>query len=69
MRVARTYEQLKLKYLPAMASYLRLDEVLQRIENDDFRLPSEDESDFEGVGVYGYMPQADHDLFTNHSQR
>ena len=63
MRVAKTYEQLKLlENFPAMASYLRLDEVLERLEDDDFGLSSEGESDFEEEGVYGYMPEADHDL-------
>ena len=42
-----------------MASCLNLDEVLERLEDDDFGLSSEDESDFEGEGIYGYMPETD----------
>ena len=45
-----------------MAGLLRLEEVLDRLEDDDFGLSLGDESDFEGERVYGYMPEADHDL-------
>ena len=45
-----------------MAGLLRLEEVLDRLEDGDFGLSLGDESDFEGEGVYGYMPEADHDL-------
>ena len=40
-----------------------LDEVLERLEDDDFGLSSEDESDFEGEGIYGYMPETDEARF------
>ena len=30
-----------------------------RLQDDDFGLSFEDESDFEGKGIYGYMPEAD----------
>ena len=30
----------------------------RRLEDDDFGLSFEDESDFEGKGIYGYMPVA-----------
>ena len=30
----------------------------RRLNDDDFGLSFEDESDFEGEGIYGYMPEA-----------
>ena len=40
-----------------MASCFDLEEVLQRLDDDDFGLSSDDESDFEGDGVVGYLPE------------
>ena len=31
----------------------------RRLEDDDFGLSFEDESDFEEKGIYGYIPEAD----------
>ena len=31
----------------------------RRLDDDDFGVSLEDESDFEGKGIYGYMPEAD----------
>ena len=40
-----------------MASCFDLEEVLQRLDDDDFGLFSDDESDFEGDGVVRYLPE------------
>ena len=42
-----------------MAKHLNTSDVLQLLEDDDFGLPEEDESDFEGEGVESYLPRAD----------
>ena len=36
--------------------------MLQLLEDDDFSLSEEDESDFEGEGVESYLPRADPEL-------
>ena len=36
--------------------------MLQLLEDDDFGLSEEDESDFEGEGVESYLPRADLNL-------
>ena len=36
--------------------------MLQLLEDDDFGLSEEDDSDFEGVGVESYLPRADPEL-------
>ena len=36
--------------------------MLQLLEDDDFGLSEEDESDFEGEGVESYLPRADPEL-------
>ena len=42
-----------------MAARLTLEEVLERLEGDDCGLSSEEDSDFEGDGIYGYMAETD----------
>ena len=42
-----------------MASRLSVYDVLERLEDDDDGLYSEDESDCEAEGISGYMPEAD----------
>ena len=42
-----------------MTAHLSLEEVLERIEGDDCRLSSENDSDFKRDGIYGYMVEAD----------
>lgn len=41
-----------------MASRLTASEVFQLLEDDDFGLEEEDDSDFEGDEVESYLPQA-----------
>ena len=41
-----------------MAACLTLEEVLERIEGDDCGLSSNNDSDFVGDGIYGYMTEA-----------
>ena len=41
-----------------MAKRLNTSDVLQLLEDDDFGLSEEDESDFEGEGVESYLPRA-----------
>ena len=45
-----------------MARRLNTSDVLQLLEDDDFGLSEEDESDFEGGGVESYLPRADPEL-------
>ena len=42
-----------------MAKHLNTSDVLQLLEDDDFGLSEEDDSDFEGEGVESYLPRAD----------
>ena len=42
-----------------MAKRLNTSDVLQQLEDDDFGLSEEDDSDFEGEGVESYLPRAD----------
>ena len=42
-----------------MASRLSVYDVLERLEDDDDGLYSEDESDCEAEGISGYMPESD----------
>ena len=42
-----------------MAKRLNTSDVLQLLEEDDFGLSEEDESDFEGESVESYLPRAD----------
>ena len=42
-----------------MASRLSVYDVIERLEDDDYGLYSEDESDCEAEGTSGYMPEAD----------
>ena len=39
--------------------------MLQLLEDDDFGLSEEDDSDFEGEGVESYIPRADSGLVEN----
>ena len=56
MQVARSYALLKLiDFFFADNGYLF---ESRRPEDDDFGLSFEDESDFEGKGIYGYLPEA-----------
>ena len=41
-----------------MAKRLNTSDVLQLLEDDDFGLSEEDDSDFEGEGVGSYLPKA-----------
>ena len=50
------------RFFLTMASRLSLYDVLERLEDDDDGLYSEDESDCEAEGISGYMPEADDDL-------
>ena len=45
--------------LGKMAERLTVSEVLQRLEDDDFGLSEEDDSDFEGENIEGYLPRVD----------
>ena len=45
-----------------MAKRLNTSNVLQLLEDDDFGLSEEDESDFEGEGVESHLPKADPEL-------
>ena len=45
-----------------MAKCLNTSDVLQLLEDDDFGLSEEDDSDFEGEGVESYLPRADPEL-------
>ena len=38
------------------AERLTVDDILYRIDHDEFGLSSDDESDFEGDGVFSYLP-------------
>ena len=44
------------RFFLTMASRLSVYDVLERLENDDDGLYSEDESDCEAEGISGYMP-------------
>ena len=56
MQVARSYAPLKLIDFFFADDGYSLES--RRLEDDDFGLSFEDESDFEGKGIYGYMPEA-----------
>ena len=45
-----------------MTKCLNTSDVLQLLEDDDFGLTEEDDSDFEGEGVESYLPRADLEL-------
>ena len=45
-----------------------VEEVLERLD-DDNGLSSDDESDFEGEGIHGYLPEADGYLFDDMASR
>ena len=45
-----------------MAKCLNTSDVLQLLEDDDFSLSEEDDSDFEGKGVENYLPRVDSEL-------
>ena len=45
-----------------MAKRLNTSDVLQLLEDDDFGLSEEDDSDFEGEGVGSCLPKADPEL-------
>ena len=47
------------RFFLTMASRLSVYNVLERLEDDDDGLYSEDESDCEAEGISGYMPEAD----------
>ena len=47
------------RFFLTMASRLSVYDVLERLEDDDDGLYSEDESDCEAEGISGYMPEAD----------
>ena len=54
MQVARSYAPLKLIFFADDSYSLES----RRLEDDDFGLSLEDESDFWGKGIYGYIPEA-----------
>ena len=45
-----------------MAKRLNTSDVLQLLEDDNFSLSEEDDSNFEGEGVESYLPRADPEL-------
>ena len=45
-----------------MAKRLKTSDVLQLLDDDDFGLSEEYDSDFEGEGVESYLPRADTEL-------
>lgn len=45
--------------LEKMSERLTVSEVLQRLEDNDFSLSEEDDSDFEGENIEGYLPRVD----------
>ena len=45
-----------------MTKRLNTSDVLQLLEDDDFGLSEEDDSNFEGEGVESYLPRADSEL-------
>ena len=45
-----------------MAKRLNTRDVLQLLEDDNFGLSEEDDTDFEGEGVESYLPRADPEL-------
>ena len=45
-----------------MAKRLNTSDVLQLLEDDDFGLSKEDDSDFEGENVESYLPRVDSEL-------
>ena len=45
-----------------MAKRLNTSDVLPLLEDDDFVLSDEDDSDFEGEGIESYLPRADPEL-------
>ena len=45
-----------------MAKRLNTSNVLNLLEDDDFGLSEEDDSDFEGEGVESYLPRAEFKL-------
>ena len=45
-----------------MAKLLNTSDVLQLLEDDDFVLSEEDDSNFEGEGIESYLPRADPEL-------
>ena len=47
------------RFFLTMASRLSVYDVLERLEDDDVGLYSEDEGDCEAEGTSGYMPEAD----------
>ena len=49
------------RFFLTMASRLSVYDVLERLEDDDDGLYSEDESDCEAEGISGYMPEAESD--------
>ena len=48
-----------------MASRLSVYDVLERLDDDDVGLYSEDESDCEAEGISGYMPETDDGLMAD----
>ena len=40
-----------------MAVRLNAFDVLEMLEDDDFGLPEEEDSDYEGEGIQGYLPE------------
>ena len=40
-----------------------MEDVFQLVDDDDFGLPSGDESDFGGKGITGYLPGEDCNIF------
>ena len=56
MQVGRSYTPLKLIDFFFADNAYSLES--RRLEDNDFGLSFEDESDFEGKGIYDYMPEA-----------
>ncbi len=60
---AGCYSVLSLLFSEKMASRFNVSGVLDLLEDDDFGLSGGDDSDFEGDGICGYLPEVDTGLF------
>ena len=50
-----------------MATRFTASEVIQLLDDDDFGLPREEESDFEGDEVASYLPRSEFDISDVHN--
>ena len=48
-----------------MAELLSVDDVLERLEDDDFGLSSGEESEYEGEDIHSYLPLPPEDLLSH----